>query len=160
MLDVDFGCICQHYFSDSGRTLAVGDLCQPLSDRYTALRACIDRGAEVMRPGLQASSVRDAMWNRLTESGVEASYPHGHGLGLEPRDYPIIVAPNRLRIKDDCLDVSSDLPLEAGMVINLEAAIFAPPCASLNIEKTFLITEGASEPLIAQDREHPFQILC
>jgi len=35
--------------------------------------------------------------------------PYGHGLGLEIREYPILVANNGLRITDDCVDVRSEL---------------------------------------------------
>lgn len=46
-----------------------------------------------------------------------------YAIGLDVRDYSILVAANGRRIQDDCVDVSSDLPPEEGMVINLEASL-------------------------------------
>ena len=97
------------------------------------------------------------MWSALTAQGITASFPHGHGIGLEVRDYPILVADNGLRIRDHCVDEPSDIPLEPGMVINLEAAIFMPGVASLQIEKSFEVTIDGNCPLIPQEREAPFQ---
>ena len=109
-----------------------------------------------MRPGEKASEVRAAMWKTLTAHGFTASYPHGHGLGLEVRDYPILVDDNGLRIRDDCVDVPSDVPLEAGMVLNMESAIFVPAIGAVHIEKSYLVTAAGSVPLVEQDRSGPF----
>lgn len=38
---VDFGCIYQHYFSDSGVTLAIDELAPPLQERYDALHEAL-----------------------------------------------------------------------------------------------------------------------
>ena len=71
----------------------------------------------MVRPGVKSSEVRAVMWDTLNARGITATFPHGHGMGLEVRDYPIIVADNGLRISDDCVDVASDLPFEENMVI-------------------------------------------
>ncbi len=152
---VDFGCIYRHYFSDTGTTLALGSLSPEFSQRHASLRACMESATEVMKPGVNASAVRAAMWQTLNQHGVTASSPHGHGLGLEVRDYPIVVANNGLRIKDGCVDVPSDLPLETDMVINLESAVFVPGIGSVHMEKSFLINESGSVPLVQQDRSAP-----
>ena len=96
------------------------------------------------------------MWDTLESNGVRNSYPHGHGLGVEVRDYPILVADNGRRIKDECVDEPSDLPLEAGMVINLEAAVFMPGVASVHIEQSFVVTSDGNRLLVPQDRSGPF----
>ena len=70
------------------------------------------------------------------------------------RDYPILVPANGLRLKDDCVDISSDVLIEADMVINLEAGMFLPGVSSLQIEKTFLVTAAGSRELIPQARNH------
>jgi Xaa-Pro aminopeptidase len=155
VLSVDFGCIYRHYFSDSGATLAMCALSSDLSQRYAALRACIASGTETLRPGVKASRVPAAMWQPLKEHGVTASFPHGHSLGLEVRDYPILVADNGLKIQDGCVNVDSDLLLEANMVINLEASFFVPGVGSVQIEKSFLITSDGNVPLVPQDRTAP-----
>ncbi len=96
------------------------------------------------------------MWQTLQDCGLTLSFPHGHGFGLDIRDYPILVAENGRRIKDDCVDVASDLPLEVDMIFNLEAAIFMPGVGAVHMEKTFHVTADGYRPLVEQDRAAPF----
>ena len=91
----------------------------------------------------------------LNDNGITASNPHGHGLGLEIRDYPILVADNSLRLRDDCIDLPSDLPLEVDMVFNLESAIFTAGVGATHIERTFVVAPEGCRPLTAQDRSAP-----
>jgi Xaa-Pro dipeptidase len=158
---MDFGCIYGHYFSDTGATLALCPMPRDLKQRHDALRASIEAGVSALRPGQLSSVVRSAMWTAFRAHGFEAAFPHGHGLGLEPREYPILVDDNSLRIQDGCIDLPSDLPLEEGMVINLEAGMFVPERGSLQIEKTFVVEKKACRALISQSRDaaygHPQQ---
>ncbi len=144
---VDFGCRWRSCYSDSGLTLALGPLDAGLQRRYDALRQCIDAGATLLRPGRRASQAHGAMQRVIDGSDIRVAAPHGHGLGLEVRDYPVIVADSDLPLRDDCIDIPADLPLEANMVVNLEASSFLAGEASLHIEETFLITAGGPQPL-------------
>lgn len=158
VLYVDFGCIYKQCFSDSGTTLAMRELPAALSERHAALRACMDAGGEALRPGVKASAAAGAMVETLHDRGITASFPHGHGVGLEVRDYPIIVPDNGLRVKDDCVDLPSDLTLEADMVLNLEAPLFMPGVGSLHIEESYVVTAQGSRPLVEQSRRQPVVI--
>ncbi len=144
---VDFGCRWRSCYSDSGLTLALGPLSPGLQRRYDALRAGIDAGVAKLRPGIRASQAQAAMQAVIDSSEIRVAAPHGHGLGLELRDYPIIAADSGLPLRDDCLDIPADLPLEADMVVNLEASSFLAAEASLHIEETFRITAGGPEAL-------------
>ena len=157
VLFMDWGCNYQRYYSDTGTTLALGKPAPVLLERHAALRACLAAGMQAIQPGVKVSALRNAMQQTLAAQGVTASNPHGHGLGLEIRDYPIIVADNGLRLRDDCIDIPSDLPLEVDMVFNLESAIFTPGTGSTHIERTFVVTPDGSRPLTAQDRSGPVQ---
>ncbi len=154
---VDWGCLYKRYFSDTGTTLVVGALPEVLERRHAALRACVAAAIEVGKPGVNVSKLEAAMRETLKDRGITRTFPHGHGFGLEIRDYPILVKDNGLRIHDDCVDVASDLPLEVDMVFNLEAAIFMPAVGSLHIEKSFRVTPEGCAPLVPQDRSAPFQ---
>ncbi len=154
---VDWGCSYRRYYSDTGATLAVRDVAPVLHERLVAQRACLAAGMQLIGPGVKASALQAAMWQVLAAHGVTAMNPHGHGIGLEIRDYPIIVAGNGLRLRDECIDVPADLPLEVGMVFNLESALFMPGLGSPHIEKSFVVTPDGCRPLTAQDRSGPFQ---
>ncbi len=153
---VDFGCIYQRCFSDTGTTLAMRQLPEPLMRRFEAVRESVAAGAAVVRPGAKSSQITEAMYATLRERELTSSYPHGHGVGLEVRDYPTIVPDNGLRIRDDCIDVPSDLPMEEGMVFNLEASMFLPGVGSLQMERSFIVTADGYRDLVPQDRSRPF----
>ena len=91
----------------------------------------------------------------LAERGISESFPHGHGLGLELRDYPLLMPVNGGVIRDDCVELSADLSLEQGMVVNLEAPVLTPGVRSVHCEQTFVITADGCRPLVPQDRQHP-----
>jgi Xaa-Pro dipeptidase len=156
VLYIDFGCKFGHYFSDTGLTLALTGLSQPLARRYEALHACVVAGEAQMRPGVRASEVQKAMMDEFAAHGLETCFPHGHGLGLEVRDYPILVPATGLPIQDDCICVSSDLPMEEGMVNNLEAFVFLPCVGSVHLERSFVVTESGSRELTRQKRDQPY----
>lgn len=152
---VDWGCIYRGYFSDTGTTFALKQLPPPLQERFGWVRASMDAGINAIRTGIKASAVQAAMWQALSAHGPVSSYPHGHSFGLDVRDYPILAPDNGLRLRDDCIDVSSDLPLEPDMVLNLEAPIFMPGVGSVHLEESFVVTDNGSRPLIPQERSQP-----
>jgi Xaa-Pro dipeptidase len=152
---LDYGCVYQGYFSDTGTTISVGSPPEPVRKRHRALRDCLTAGSEAIRPGATGSKVCSAMWDALNAHGVEHSSPHGHGIGLDVRDYPIIVPNNGLRIQDDCTDIPSDLPFEAGMAVNLEAAIFVLGEASIHTEQSYVVTADGARSLTEQERDQP-----
>ena len=154
---MDWGCNYRRYYSDTGTTLAVRDISPMLLERHAALRAGMAAGMQAIRPGARASTVHDAMRATLKAHGITAVNPHGHGVGLEIRDYPIVVADNGLRLRDDCIDVPADLTLEVDMVFNLECVIFMPGTGSPHIERSFVVTPDGCRPLTAQDRSAPIQ---
>lgn len=149
MLYIDYGCVYRGYFSDAGLTLALGDPSAGMDRRRTAVFDSIAAGAGALRPGVLASGVQAAMWRALTGHGFTACFPHGHGIGLELRDYPILVPDNGLRLRDDCLDIPSDLPLEPDTVVCLEAGMFVPGVGSVQAEKALRVTADGSEYLVA-----------
>ena len=154
-LYVDYGCLYRNYCSDSGVTLAIGGLEGEWVGKYQALYECMQAGQAALRVGARASDAPQAMRDVLGERGVAASFPHGHGIGLEVRDYPILVPDKGGLIADECVDEAADLLLEAGMVLNLEAMVFAPGRASLHMEQSFVVEADGNRPLVEQDRAQP-----
>lgn len=155
ILYVDFGCKFGQYYSDTGLTLAMTELVPPLERRYAALQASIAAGVSQMKPGVKASAIQRSMTDEIASHEFGSCFPHGHGLGLEVRDYPIIVPDSGLMIHDDCVNVPADLPMEEGMVNNLEACFFLPGIGSVHLEKTYLVTADGNRELVTQDRDSP-----
>jgi Xaa-Pro dipeptidase len=156
VLCVDFGCRAAGYFADAGVTVALGALRPELYRRYEALRAAIlEVGIDAMAPGVAASAVHHAMASYLAGEGLTGAFPTGHGIGLEVRDYPIVVPDTGLRIADDTVDVPADVLLEEGMVVNLEVTQFIPGVGSLEVEVTTLVTGAGARPFVTQERSEP-----
>ena len=95
------------------------------------------------------------MTDVFEKNGMNGGFPHGHGIGLEVRDYPILVPNNGLRIKDDCIDIPSDLELETGMVVNFEAGFFIRGYGAYQNEQSFVLTEAGAEHISPQNRDVP-----
>ena len=155
---MDFGCIFRRCISDGGGTLVVGELPADLRTMYDGLYASTEGAAQAMRPGVKSSAVREIMKSEVDARGINAPNPHGHGIGLEIRDYPMIMPDNGLRLRDECIDVPSDLPLEEGMVVNLEVNIFMADVGSLHVERTFVVEAQGSRPIVPQERKAPWEI--
>jgi Xaa-Pro aminopeptidase len=151
---IDVGCIYKGYFSDTGLTLSMRELSKEMQNRYDLLRDCVAAGAAAMKPGAKASAPAMAMREAM-ESFGDVGFPHGHGVGIEVRDYPILVPNNGLRIKDEVVDVASDLPIEEGMILNLEAGLICAGAGSFQVEQTFLIDSDGAKPIVEQDRSRP-----
>lgn len=153
---VDFGCYYNHQFSDTGTTVAICEPPKALLERHQVLRAAMGAAVDVIKPGVKASEVHGAMSQTLHDNGITNSFPHGHSYGLEVREYPIIVADNGLRICDDCVDIPSDIVLEAGMVFNLESCLFYLSNGAIHTEQAVVVTENGNRPLVKQERDTPF----
>jgi Xaa-Pro dipeptidase len=154
-LYADFGLVHDGWFADSGTSLSVGPPAHAAARDHAAVRDCVAAGAAVLRPGRRGSFVQAAMQETLRELGVTESFPHGHGLGLEVRDYPLIMPDRGLLIKDECIELPYDLELEPGMIVNLEAPLFTLGLRSVHCEQTFVITDDGCRPLVTQDRDSP-----
>ncbi len=153
----DHGCRLRSWFSDTGHTIAFGPPDDACRQRQAAVRDAVAAGAEQLAPGKPASAAAAAMRNALAAAGL-SGFPHGHGIGLEVRDYPIVVPDTGLCIADDFVSRPADLPLEAGMVLNLESAVWAADVSSVHCERSFVITEGGCGPLADQPRDEPLSI--
>ena len=151
---VDWGCRYRSCYSDTGTTYAMRPLSGDMQDRFDVLRASMDAGLAAIRPGVLSSTVQAAMQDVVDDAGL-AMYPHGHGVGMEVRDYPILAPDNGLRIADECVDVPSDLPIEEHMVLNIEAPLCLAGVGSLHLEQSVVVTGSGSRPLAEQQRERP-----
>ena len=149
----DVGCCLDGYYADTQLTVAV-ERTPPAAvlECYEVVRHCVvDVGIAAMRVGVPASSVQLAMAEFLAAEGAQA-FATGHGLGLEFRDYPILVPGSGLRIRDDCVDMDGDLLLETGMVLNVEATMFMAGFAAVGCEVTCVLDHEGAAALTPQDR--------
>lgn len=151
----DYGCVYRGWISDAGTTLCVGEPEAAALAEHAALRDSVAAGAEALRPGIRGSRVQQTMQEALADAGIVESLPHGHGVGLEVREYPILLSADGRTLKDDCIELSADLPLERNMVVNLEASLLVLGERSVHCEQTFVVTSDGCRSLAEQYRDAP-----
>lgn len=121
------------YWADSCATRACGAPPPRLRARHDAVRAALERGLELLRPGVRAGEVDAAMRAALDTAGL--SFPHhgGHGVGAAAQEEPWIVP-------------GSETVLEPGMVVALEPGAYADGFG-VRLEHLALVTASGPELL-------------
>jgi Xaa-Pro aminopeptidase len=140
LVRVDAACTRDYYYSDTGRTLILGEPNAKQLRYFGAIRAGIQNGLELVRPGASASEVFQGIMTTVKEEGIPQHKRSGcgHGIGLEFYEIPLI---NPIRAgKEDTL-------LEEGMVINLETPYYELGFGGIQIENTVLVTQDGCERL-------------
>jgi len=142
---LDHGCRTALAVSDAGTTLHLRSLTHDERLARSALDAALSAGYELLASHATSSAVHKAMSARV--GAFPDAIVQGHGVGVEIREYPLLVPTVDNRLRDECVDVSADLELKAGMVVNLEASLFGLGEACLHKEETYLITENGADSL-------------
>ena len=140
IIRIDAGCVYQHYYSDTAKTIVFGEQATPKQQKcYQAIANGQKSGIEKARPGVRASEVFDEMMKVIRKDIPDYNRPNfGHSIGLEVWEPPLIVA-------DD------NTVLEKGMVINLEALYYDLGVFGLQVEDTLLLTETDNEVMTTVD---------
>jgi Xaa-Pro aminopeptidase len=144
---LDHGCRSAWAVSDGGTTLALRALTRVESDVLDCLREAVAAGAQMLVAGNRTSAVYTAM--RLAAERYPGVSTQGHGIGMEIREDPIVGPDTSGRLQDECIDLATDLELEPGMLVNLEASLFGLGSASVHLEETFAVGDHGPGVLIA-----------
>ena len=139
---LDVGCRYAHYVSDIARTASLGIAGRGSHALYCALSDGLEAAAEVLRPGATGADVFDAAMNAVRDAGLPRyRRTHcGHGIGISNYDLPRITA-------------ESEDVIEPGMVICLETPYYRLGSFGLQVEDTFVVTDGGAERLTTAPRE-------
>jgi Xaa-Pro dipeptidase len=138
----DVGCRVDGYVSDISRIFSYGEPDKRKLDYYTALRKGNEAGIDALRPGVRASDIFEIVVNTTRNSGIPHYRRHhtGHGIGLEIYEPPLI-APG------------SDMIIEKGMTLAIEAPYFELGFAGLQIEDIVRVTDDGAEYLSLSSRD-------
>jgi Xaa-Pro dipeptidase len=147
----DIGLILDGWISDLGGTAQVGAEPSTAERRaYEAITAGIDAAVAASRPGIRSAELYELTIAAVREAGLP-DYRYslvGHGIGVEPRDWPI-VGPART-FASPYVEEAGNPVLEAGMVLNFEVPIVALGEGGFQHEVTVLVTEAGGELLSAR----------
>ncbi|MDA4137011.1 MAG: M24 family metallopeptidase [Thaumarchaeota archaeon] len=144
---VDSGCTYELYFGDMGTTLLVGDRRRNVVKRYRDLWDAIDEAADSVQAGDTPSEVMERFRSLYEKKGIPNVDYQGHGIGLEPREYPIMGQGRPVTLRDQVISTSTEMPLEVGMVISLEASLYEFGEGSYEVERSFLIGKSSLDEL-------------
>jgi Xaa-Pro dipeptidase len=109
---------CGGLWTDITRTFSLGPACREIRVRLEAILAARRSAIDAIGDGVPASQVDRAARSTLREAGFESEFKHptGHGVGFAAINHNALPR----------LHPRSEDVLEAGMVCNVEPAVYAP----------------------------------
>ena len=139
---MDFGGELGGYFSDTTRTVVVGEPPPGFAEVYDAVRSAHDAALAMIRAGVTAQDVDRAARAVIDRAGYGERFIHrtGHGIGLEVHEPPWIVEGN-------------DLSLRAGMTFSVEPGIYLEGRFGVRIEDIVAVTADGVDRLNRSTRE-------
>jgi Xaa-Pro aminopeptidase len=139
---MDFGGEFGGYFSDTTRTVVVGEPPPGFPEVYDAVRAAHDAALAAVRPGAAAQDVDRAARHTIELRGYGERFFHntGHGIGLEVHEPPWIGEGN-------------DLVLEAGMTFSVEPGIYLEGRFGVRIEDIVAVSADGVDRLNRSTRD-------
>lgn len=139
----DVGAVVDGYHADLARILVLGDPSTKMRRYYAAALAGEEHAFAITRPGITASQLFQQTVDAVRRSGIPHYRRHhvGHGIGVEVYDPPVLTA-------------AADLPIETGMVINIETPYYELGWAAVHVEDPYLVrANGSNEWLTTLSRD-------
>ncbi|MEP6973588.1 MAG: Xaa-Pro peptidase family protein [Actinomycetota bacterium] len=139
---MDFGGEVGGYFSDTTRTVVVGEPPEGFDEVYRLVQEAQDAAVQTVRPGLAAQDVDRAARRIIDDGGYGERFFHrtGHGIGLEVHEPPYIIEGNRT-------------VLTPGMTFSVEPGIYLEGKFGVRIEDIVAVTVDGVERLNRSTRE-------
>jgi len=139
---LDFGGELAGYFSDTSRTVVVGEPPEGFAETYDLVREAQDAGVQAVRPGVPAGEVDRAARSVIEAAGQGDRFIHrtGHGIGLEVHEPPYLVA-------------GDETPLEVGTTFSVEPGIYLEGRFGVRIEDIVAVGPDGADRLNRSTRE-------
>jgi Xaa-Pro aminopeptidase len=139
---MDFGGQLAGYFSDTTRTVAVGEPPEGFEQAYAVVRAAQAAAVEGVRPGVPAQEIDRTARAIVDAAGFGDRFIHrtGHGIGLEVHEPPYIVE-------------GDETTLEPGMTFSVEPGIYLEGRFGIRIEDIVTVTEDGVDRLNRSTRD-------
>lgn len=138
----DLGGTMNGYVTDFGRTGFVGEPSPRHKAYYEAVLAGQQAGCKAVKPGVRACDIYRVVRSATQAAGIPHYYrpSTGHGIGREIYDSPSI-------------NETDTTPLEAGMIINVEAPYYELGFGGVQVEDSLLVTDNGWEYLVDYPRD-------
>jgi Xaa-Pro aminopeptidase len=152
---VDMGCAINGYHADVCKSGCVG--AQPTPEhrkRYDAIQAGVLKSVEALRPGVRPQELYETMIAGVRANGLPnySNFFLGHTIGLEAREFPFLLGPAE-EVDDPFLPNTTNVPMEPGMTVNLEASNHEAGWGTVQVEYTCAVTNNGHEHLIEPEQK-------
>ncbi|MFQ5879827.1 MAG: M24 family metallopeptidase, partial [Dehalococcoidia bacterium] len=150
----DGGCIYNFYHADTGMCYHIGEPDSDFVRMFEAMVKTMAAGLEMLRPGVLPSQVYQVMAEAQVKNHGALAGHFGHGIGLEPRDIPLIssiYAPPPAKAGEPV--INEDPPLEPGVVLCIETPFRVFEGKAVHMEYTLVITERGWENIVPVERQ-------
>lgn len=139
---LDFGGALDGYYSDTTRTVAVGEPSEDLVAVHALVQAAQAAACDAVRPGVAAQDVDRAARRVIDEGGYGERFIHrtGHGIGLEVHEPPYIIEGN-------------GAALEAEVTFSVEPGVYLEGRFGVRIEDIVAVTANGVERLNTSSRD-------
>ena len=151
---VDMGCSLNGYHADVCKSGCVGtEPTEEHRNRYHAIQAGVLNSVDKLKPGVLSQELFEAMVAGVRANGIPdySNFFVGHTIGLEAREFPFILGPAE-EVDDPFLPNTSNIPMELGMTVNLEASSQVMGWGSVQVEYTLAVTKEGHEHLIQPEQ--------
>ncbi len=139
---MDFGGELGGYFSDTTRTVVVGEPPKAFERVYDTVRRAQEAACDAVRPGVSCQDVDRTARRIIDDAGFGARFIHrtGHGIGREVHEPPYIVEGN-------------EWVLEPGTTFSVEPGVYLEDSFGVRIEDIVAVTHDGVERLNRSTRE-------
>jgi Xaa-Pro aminopeptidase len=139
---LDFGGELGGYFSDTSRTVVVGEPPKEFDRVYEVVREAQVAAVDAVRPGIAIQEIDRVARTMIEEAGFGEAFLHrtGHGIGLEVHEPPYAVE-------------GDETVLEPGMTFSVEPGIYLAGRFGVRIEDIVAVTDEGVERLNRSTRD-------
>ncbi len=136
------------YCPDSARVWQVGPVTEQIEEYYSIIFEGEDNVEEMLRPGVKANEVYEAMYKPIKDRNLKGLDMGGHGTGMDTHEPPSI-------------DEWNEQKIEEGMVLSIEPWLVSDEGVLFGIQDTFVVTRNGCEKIEALNRDikqvyHPY----
>jgi Xaa-Pro aminopeptidase len=139
---LDFGGELAGYFSDTTRTVVVGEAPEGFEAVYAIVKEAQEAAFRAVAPGVVAQDVDRAARAIIQDAGYGNRFIHrtGHGIGLEVHEPPYLVE-------------GSEWVLKPGTTFSIEPGIYLEGSFGVRIEDIVVVTDEGADRLNRSTRE-------
>ena len=127
-IQFDGFCPYKGYVPDSCRIFQTGPVTDSIRKYYNVLFEAEDRAEALLRPGIRAKEVNEAMYQVVRDAGYKPMDMGGHGTGLTTHEPPSI-------------DAWNEQIIEEGMVLSIEPWFAIEDGGIFGIQDTYVVTK-------------------